>query len=80
MTADQLRNKFNEEFGLNPWPRSFEVDAETYANCCQFVFDNTKIEDLAMMTAKEDVLFRIIAIGPNKGLMFKNIELILKND
>lgn len=39
MTANELRNKFNNEFGLSEWPKTYEVDAETYGNVCQCIFD-----------------------------------------
>lgn len=53
------------------WPETFEVDHETYANVCQHVFDH--IAD----NVEWGPIYEI-ALGPNKGLMFKNVELILK--
>lgn len=79
MTVETLNDKFNFLYGLyNNWPKTYEVDYETYANVCQFIFDSTKIEDFANMIGKEDVLWRTIALGLNNGIMFKNVELILK--
>ena len=78
MTADELRKRFNELFGLNKWPDKYGVDAETYANCCQAVF--THSEESATELYQEDnrvITIARIALGPNNGLMFKNVELIL---
>lgn len=72
MTADEFRLRLNELYGIEgDWPETFVVDYETYANCCQYIFDH-----VADHTEHED--YYEIAIGPNKGLMFKNVELILK--
>lgn len=75
MTASMLIGFLNEKFGLNKWPKTFEVDHETYANCCQAVFDNL----VATTTIKiGDPPYYYIALGLNNGLMFKSVELILK--
>ena len=68
MTADELATYFNDTFDLGEWPRTFVVDAETYANCCQKVFDYVN-----------ETLGAQVYLGvENNGLIFKNIELILK--
>jgi hypothetical protein len=70
MTAQQLRDKLNREFGFidRPWPRSIEVDADTYANCCQAIFDYVN-----------ENLNKQVSLGvENNGLIFKNIELIYR--
>lgn len=73
MTAEELIRCMNADYNSGPWPDSIEVDAETYANCCKYVF------------AKRDVVVRLsdyevieLMITPNKNLLFKNVELILK--
>lgn len=82
MTADELIRKFNDEFGVhNPWPSQFEVDPETYSNCCQAVFDwavRNKYEIDFHYIGVNNAKVYGIALGPNNGLMFKNIELIKK--
>lgn len=79
MTADELRKYFIETYGISiAWPKTFEVDHETYANCCQEIFNNFDFKDWSNMTGIKDVMFYTIALGPNRGLMFKNVELILK--
>jgi hypothetical protein len=41
MTANELKEHLNRVFGIEKeWPRTYEVDAVTYANCVQEVFDN----------------------------------------
>ena len=70
MTSNELRSAFNETYGLGEWPKSVIVDHETYANVCQDVF-NYKIE------GDNTKLYAEIDLGPNNGIMFKNVELIL---
>ena len=72
MTATELSRKFNDEFELNKWPTTYEVDVETYANVCQYLFENlTKlpIEGIRRVS---------IAVGKNNGILFKNVELVMK--
>ena len=78
MTANQLKEYFNNTFShglLDNWPETFEVDAETYANCCQAVFDNKTSLDKEYYKYG---WFGRIAFGHNNGIMFRNVELILK--
>lgn len=75
MTAPELISHFNRIFGLNGWPKTYEVDAETYANCCQYLFDNDKYN----WALGDKFQQKIIALGLIKnGLMFKGVELILQ--
>lgn len=70
MTAEELLKKFNTEFGLNAWPATYEVDAETYAYVCHYVFNwaaNYSINTFAP-----------IKLGLHNGIVFKNVELILE--
>lgn len=77
MTADELRLYFNDILsrGGDPdgLPRSlpsiYEVDHETYANVCQYIFDKKADE------VNQHIIH--IALGLNKGIMFKGVELIL---
>jgi len=73
VTAQELINHFNNTFGTNQWPPTYEVDHETYANCCQAVFDYS----VKSLSSGYRVGYSI-AIGKHDGLMFKGVELILK--
>lgn len=70
MTANELKKYFNNTYNTldKEWPKTFEVDAETYANCCQAVFDHIN----------ETLNERVFLGVENNGLMFKNVELIYK--
>lgn len=71
MTVEELRVHFNNTFPPDKqWPDRYEVDAETYANVCQFIF-----------WKKADMLsthFIEVAIGKYGGIMFKGVELLIK--
>ena len=77
MTSDELAKHFDTfDYGLlQKWPKTFEVDAETYANCCQAIFNNKKDYEKEFY---KDGWFARIAFGHHNGIMFKNVELILK--
>jgi hypothetical protein len=81
MTANELIHKLNTEFGLDKkWPETYEVDAETYANCCKFLFKvqfNNNMERIIRKGYGDLSVIEFI-IGKNKEPMFKNVELILK--
>jgi hypothetical protein len=73
MTTKELRIKFIDGFSFNSWPALYEVDAETYGNVCQEIFD------FKLRYAKTLPLNTIsISVGPNKGIMYNGVELILK--
>ena len=72
MIPEQLRQKFNNEFGLSSWPEKYEVDHETYANICQLIFTNSNKIRL------NKILWVDVSVGPNDGIMFKGVELILE--
>ena len=72
MTAAQLRELFNRSFNLNKWPKTFEVDAHTYACVCQEV-----LRRAPTMTNIGDVNIVKVSTGKHGGIMFKNVELIL---
>lgn len=70
MTPNELRNYFNNTYGMNEsWPKQFKVDADTYAQVCQEIFN---------LVVDHHGPFIEIALGPNNGIMFKNVELILE--
>lgn len=84
MTTDELRRKFNSKFGLDEWPNSYEVDAETYANVCQSIFKYKVEYGIDTFPVTYNTVDGIkghyinLGLGPNNGIMFKDIELILK--
>ena len=85
MTIEELRSYFNRVFSIEKeWPKTFEVDADTYANCCQAAFIRAEEDNLTLIfrSGRGDLSTRQIWVGPNNGLMFKGVELILntRND
>lgn len=76
MTAKELKDLFNKEYGFNPWPPTYEVDAETYGNVCQAVFNNAL--DRQFPDVADEFFHLKIVVGPNIGIMYQNVELILK--
>ena len=70
MTAIELRDYFNDNFGLGHWPDIYEVDHNTFANVCSFVFKR-HLE----MPQRID-----IALGKNGGIFFKGVEVLLKEN
>jgi len=69
MTANELRDKFINEFKTGPWPPLYYVDHETYANVCQYVFEATH------QRVNNDTIE--LHLGINSGIMFNGVELIL---
>jgi len=81
MTSNELRSIFNKTYGLGEWPKSFNVDHETYANVCQDVFNwyvknKNEVTKYSVHIEGEETIIEL-SIGPNNGIMFKNVELIL---
>lgn len=72
MTVQELRIKFNKEFGLKSWPETYEVDADTYLNVCRYMI-NVQAKPI------HDGFFSEIHLGKSYGILFKNVELILKD-
>jgi hypothetical protein len=80
-SAKELREYFNKEFGINKeWPRTFYVNSETYADCCQEVFDwhiiTQKHHRIANLDSEPYHKIEL-SLGLNNGLKFKNVELLL---
>jgi hypothetical protein len=73
MTAKELRTKFNKEFGFKDWPEEYEVDVETYGYVCQAVFDNWIERDFPPEIAR-------VKLGFKGGIMFMNVELLIKKE
>jgi hypothetical protein len=86
MTTDELRRYFSDGFGLQPWPATFKVTAETYGNVCHSVFKHEleKGQVVVWDVVKDGVQQRDfcvlpISVGTNGGIMFKGVELIVEN-
>ena len=76
MTINELRDLFNREYGIErKWPPTYEVDHITYANVCQGLFDH--LIDTYNFRSIDDYFLLEISAGPNHGIMFKGVELIL---
>lgn len=78
MTAQELMKFINEianTKGIDSKPPDhLDIDPITYANVCQFIFDNHR-----EAIRYEGGLIEIsVLIGINNGIIFKGIELILK--
>ena len=82
MTAPELIRKFNTHFGLDEWPRTYEVDSHTYACACQYIINIAVVDNRMKIFGKGygDLGIIEIAIGENNGIMFKNVELLLGKD
>lgn len=73
MTVEQFKRMLNSNYGVEKnWPARLMVDADTYANVCQAVFENNinKINGPGVS----------VEVGPRNGIKFKNIELILNSN
>lgn len=85
MTYNELATLFNSEFGAHaPWPKIYNVDSETYGNVLDAIIKSKPVWDedktslyFTRNFETKNIVFVTIIIGPNKGIMFKNVELIL---
>src|SRR5262245_21237884 len=77
MTARELIAKFSKEFGFSKWPVSYEVDGDTYGHVCQSILDYA-LQNKFPRLDREQFMWEI-AVGPNNGILFKGVELILKD-
>lgn len=75
-TPNELFNYFATTYGATPWPQKYEVSPLLYARVCQAIINHI-VEKEHVKVIGENFLIGLI-IGPNNGLMFKNVELILK--
>lgn len=78
MTVEELSSRLNNLFDKE-WPKTCEVDADTYANCCQAAFEKAEEDNLNIIlrSGRGDLATRQVWVGPNNGLLFKGVELIL---
>lgn len=73
MTLQELRTELNEKYGLDPWPATYEVDAETYGNVCRDLFKRRTKKSVGV--GMYEIKFMV---GVNNGPLFKGVELIMK--
>jgi hypothetical protein len=76
MTPTELRLHMNELYGPQPWPKVHHVDAETYGNVCQEVFDYLIHKHAYNLEAGMGYHLDI-SVGFNGGLMYRNVELVI---
>jgi len=81
MTPNELRKVFNDHYDKNgiekSFPSPYEVDAETFGLVCQEAFNRLEKQATEFYENPDITIIRI-AIGPNNGIMFKGIELVIK--
>lgn len=78
MKAEELIKHLNDRYGMkDDWPPFITVDAETYGYCCQAVFDYYISKMIKDRLPHERMLLSV-TVGPKKGLLFKNVELIME--
>lgn len=77
MTTEELRSIFNDRSEYSGWPEKLEVDADTYGNVCQSAFNHI-LNTQTIMHKTDKLYFITVSLGPNNGIMFKGVELILK--
>lgn len=73
MTIDELKQLLYEK----NYPKTLNVDAFTYANVCQSVFDYLAKKEEAQYADPDFSMFLISIGSHNNGIMFKNVEIIL---
>ena len=71
MTATELRDWLYRRYGMNKWPEDLDVDHETYANICQYIFDKKVSNPNSAL---------VVHLGKRNGIMFKNVELLIKRE
>lgn len=78
MTVVELRAHLNDIYGLDrEWPKTFEVDAETYVSVFQEIVRNLlEIHDCYHMATYIVIEMKFGKI--ENGLMYKGVELILR--
>ena len=77
-SAKELREYFNKEYGITkPWPKTFHVNSECYADCCQEAFNWYAKNCESTISGDKWNSYRIMIGNETNGLMFKNVELIL---
>lgn len=78
MTAEELRHHFNQTFDIDkPWPSTYEVDAETYANVCQHIFGYKAGKPDIYAEVTNFGFFITVAVGKHNGILLAGVELIL---
>lgn len=79
MTANELRKYLEDVYALGRWPLSLEVDAQTYANVCMFIFQNADAIRQYDRNLRELRHIRI-TVGSHGGIFFKDVEIVCKEE
>lgn len=75
---EELINYFYTAYGIEKeWPKTFEVSPALYGKCCQAVF-NMVYERQLGENYTDFKIFKVALGKQRAGLMFKNVELIVK--
>lgn len=73
----ELASELSRKFGFNRWPAVYEVDAATYGYVCQALLDWALEHQFPDLTEKFGLK---LEVGPNNGIMFKGVELLIRKD
>lgn len=78
MTGEELAEYLVSTYGIGSYPKTLNVNASTYANACQFMFDKLSSKYDLFPSNLAPYYAIPISVGlAGKGLMFKSVELIL---
>lgn len=80
-TVEELRKYFNDNYGIEKeWPKQFEVSAELYGRVCQAVLNKAQMNNVEKIFRKGfgDLGIVEVVIGEHNGILYKGVELILK--
>lgn len=77
---EDLIRYFNNTYGIkDEWPPTFEVSAELYGRCCQYVFYRS-LPDIITIGEFQTSVIHVHIGAVRYGLMFKNVELVIKDE
>lgn len=77
MTVVELRKHFNDNYGISlEWPRVYETDHETFINVFKEIINYGIASGLWIKDGDNYILD--IKFGPNKGLLYKGVEITIK--
>lgn len=83
MTAQELITMMNDSWGMNQWPRQIEVNKDTFYNVFEFLLKG-KIKNgdfYRLGNGEIGQYYEIhLQMGVNKGILFKNVELLVTED
>jgi hypothetical protein len=78
VTALELKDKLDKEFPIGEhWPKTYEVDSETYFNVLQHILRYRIQNDNFVFIGPFKTVELIL--GPANGIMFKGVELLIRD-